>query len=201
MNIIPDLQFRGLIYQVTDLDGLAARLAAGPIALYNGFDPTADSLTVGNLVPILLLRRFQLAGHKIIALAGGGTGLIGDPGGKTEERQLNATDIVAEWTQQVKAQLERFLEFDGPNPATMVDNYDWLGQLAAINFMRDVGKHFPVPYMLAKDSVASRWVFPIPSLATWCYRRMTSWSSTKNTAASCRPAALTSGAISPPAPI
>ena len=156
MNIIPDLEFRGLIYQVTDLDGLAERLAAGPIVLYNGFDPTADSLTVGNLVPILLLRRFQLAGHKVIALAGGGTGLIGDPGGKTEERQLNATDVVAEWTQKVRAQLERFLEFDGPNPAIMVDNHDWLGQLAAIDFMRDVGKHFPVPYMLAKDSVASR---------------------------------------------
>ena len=89
-------------------------------------------------------------------MAGGGTGLIGDPGGKTEERQLNATNVVAEWTQQVKAQLERFLEFDGPNPAIMVDNHDWLGQLAAIDFMRDVGKHFPVPYMLAKDSVASR---------------------------------------------
>ena len=89
-------------------------------------------------------------------MAGGGTGLIGDPGGKTEERQLNATDVVAEWTQKVRAQLERFLEFDGPNPAIMVDNHDWLGQLAAIDFMRDVGKHFPVPYMLAKDSVASR---------------------------------------------
>ena len=156
MNILPDLQFRGLIYQATDLNGLAERLAAGPIALYNGFDPTADSLTVGNLVPILLLRRFQLAGHKVIALAGGGTGLIGDPGGKAEERQLNTTDVVAEWTQKIKTQLERFLEFDGPNPAIMVDNHDWLGQLAAIDFMRDVGKHFPVPYMLAKDSVASR---------------------------------------------
>lgn len=156
MNIIPDLQFRGLIYQATDLDGLAARLAAGPVALYNGFDPTADSLTVGNLVPVLLLRRFQLAGHKVIALAGGGTGLIGDPSGKAEERQLNASDVVAEWTEQVKAQLARFLEFDGPNPAVAVNNYDWLSQLAAIDFMRDIGKHFPVSSMLAKDSVASR---------------------------------------------
>ena len=156
MNIIPDLQFRGLIYQATDLDGLAARLAAGPVALYNGFDPTADSLTVGNLVPVLLLRRFQLAGHKVIALAGGGTGLIGDPSGKAEERQLNASDVVAEWTEQVKAQLARFLEFDGPNPAIAVNNYDWLSQLAAIDFMRDVGKHFPISSMLAKDSVASR---------------------------------------------
>lgn len=156
MNIIPDLQFRGLIYQATDLNGLAARLAAGPIALYNGFDPTADSLTVGNLVPILLLRRFQLAGHKVIALAGGGTGLIGDPSGKAEERQLNASDVVAEWTEQVKTQLARFLEFDGPNPAIAVNNYDWLSQLAAIDFMRDIGKHFPISSMLAKDSVASR---------------------------------------------
>ena len=156
MNIIPDLQFRGLIYQATDLDGLAERLAAGPLTLYNGFDPTADSLTVGNLVPILLLRRFQLAGHKVIALAGGGTGLIGDPSGKAEERQLNADDVVAAWTEQVKVQLSRFLEFDGPNPAIAVNNYDWLSQLAAIDFMRDVGKHFPVSYMLAKDSVASR---------------------------------------------
>jgi len=156
MNVIPDLQFRGLIYQATDLDGLAERLAAGPLTLYNGFDPTADSLTVGNLVPILLLRRFQLAGHKVIALAGGGTGLIGDPSGKAEERQLNADDVVAAWTEQVKAQLSRFLEFDGPNPAIAVNNYDWLSQLAAIDFMRDVGKHFPVSYMLAKDSVASR---------------------------------------------
>lgn len=156
MNIIPDLQFRGLIYQATDLDGLAARLAAGPLVLYNGFDPTADSLTVGNLVPILLLRRFQEAGHKVIALAGGGTGLIGDPGGKTEERQLQPADVVAERTQQVQAQLARFLDFGGSNPAQMVDNYDWLGPLAAIDFMRDVGKHFSVPYMLAKDSVASR---------------------------------------------
>lgn len=156
MNIIPDLQFRGLIYQATDLDGLAERLSAGPLTLYNGFDPTAASLTVGNLVPILLLRRFQLAGHKVIALAGGGTGLIGDPSGKAEERQLNADDVVAAWTEQVKAQLSRFLEFDGPNPAIAVNNYDWLSQLAAIDFMRDVGKHFPVSYMLAKDSVASR---------------------------------------------
>ena len=156
MNIIPDLQFRGLIYQATDLDSLAKRLAAGPLTLYNGFDPTADSLTVGNLVPILLLRRFQLAGHKVIALAGGGTGLIGDPSGKAEERQLNADDVVAAWTEQVKAQLSRVLEFDGPNPAIAVNNYDWLSQLAAIDFMRDVGKHFPVSYMLAKDSVASR---------------------------------------------
>ena len=156
MNLIPDLEFRGLVYQATDADGLAERMAQGPVTLYNGFDPTADSLTIGNLVPILLLRRFQLAGHKTIALAGGGTGLIGDPSGKSEERQLNTGDIVAEWTEKVKGELSRFLDFDGPNPALMVNNHDWLANVTAIEFMRDVGKHFPIGYMLAKDSVSSR---------------------------------------------
>ena len=156
MNLIPDLEFRGLIYQATDLDGLGQRLSANPITLYCGFDPTADSMTVGNLVPILMLRRFQLAGHKVIALAGGGTGLIGDPSGKSEERQLNTGDTVAEWTEKVKGELGRFLDFDGPNPAVMVNNYDWLASVSAIEFMRDVGKHFPIPYMLAKESVDSR---------------------------------------------
>jgi len=156
MNLIPDLEFRGLVYQATDLDGLAERLATGPITVYTGFDPTADSMTVGNLVPILLLRRYQLAGHKAIALAGGGTGLIGDPSGKSEERQLNTDDIVAAWTEKVKGELERFLDFGGANPAVMVNNHDWLASVSAIEFMRDVGKHFPVSYMLAKDSVASR---------------------------------------------
>ena len=113
MNLIPDLEFRGLVYQATDLDGLAERLATGPITVYTGFDPTADSMTVGNLVPILLLRRYQLAGHKAIALAGGGTGLIGDPSGKSEERQLNTDDTVAAWTEKVKGELERFLDFGG----------------------------------------------------------------------------------------
>ena len=156
MDLIPDLEFRGLIYQATDLDGLSQRLAAGPVTLYNGFDPTSDSLTVGNLVPILLLRRFQLAGHKAIALAGGGTGLIGDPSGKSEERQLNTDDTVAAWTEKVKGELERFLDFDGANPAVMVNNHDWLASVSAIEFMRDVGKHFPISYMLAKESVDSR---------------------------------------------
>ena len=108
MNLIPDLEFRGLVYQATDADGLAERMAQGPVTLYNGFDPTADSLTIGNLVPILLLRRFQLAGHKTIALAGGGTGLIGDPSGKSEERQLNT----AEEIERVIALVEHY-ECDG----------------------------------------------------------------------------------------
>ena len=157
MNLLEDLEFRGLVYQATDRDGLAERLAKGPVTLYNGFDPTADSMTIGNLVPILMLRRFQLAGHRSIALVGGGTGLIGDPGGKNEERALNTKETVSEWTEKFKAQLEPFLDFESKsNPAQIVNNYDWLGQIRAIDFLRDVGKHFPVSYMLAKDSVASR---------------------------------------------
>ncbi len=157
MNLLEDLKFRGLIYQITDQDGLAQRLQSGPIALYNGFDPTADSLHVGSLLPVLLLRRFQLAGHHPIALVGGGTGLIGDPGGKAEERALNARETVEEWSAKIKLQLEPFLDFSAAgNPAQIVNNYDWLGAIKAIDLLRDIGKHFPVPYMLAKDSVASR---------------------------------------------
>lgn len=156
MNLLEELEFRGLVYQVTDREGLAGRLQSGRLTLYNGFDPTADSLTIGNLVPILLLRRFQLAGHRAIALAGGGTGLIGDPGGKSEERQLNAAEVVEAWTEKIKGELARFLDFSGPNPALLVNNFEWLGPLRAIELLREVGKHLTVPYMLAKESVASR---------------------------------------------
>ena len=157
MNLLEDLQFRDLTYQITDQKGLAQRLQSGPLTLYNGFDPTADSLHVGNLLPILLLRRFQLSGHTPIALVGGGTGLIGDPGGKTEERALNPRETVEEWSAKIKTQLEPFLDFKAAgNPAQMVNNYDWLGPIKVLDFLRDVGKHFPVPNMLAKDSVASR---------------------------------------------
>lgn len=157
MDVLQDLEFRGLLYQVTDRDGLAGRLAQGPITLYNGFDPTADSLTIGNLVAILLLRRFQLAGNHPIGVVGGGTGLIGDPSGKSSERQLNTTDIVEGWTAKVRDQVSRFLDFEvKSNPARIVNNYSWLGQLGILEFLRDIGKHFPVNYMLAKDSVNSR---------------------------------------------
>ncbi|MFZ0546020.1 MAG: tyrosine--tRNA ligase, partial [Candidatus Promineifilaceae bacterium] len=157
MNLLPDLQFRGLIYQLTDEETLAKRLAERPITLYIGFDPTADSLHVGSLLPILLLRRFQLAGHNPIAVVGGGTGLIGDPSGKANERTLNTKDIVQEWTDSIRRQLERFLDFDSPtNPAQIVSNYDWLGQLEMIDFLRDIGKHFTIGTMLAKESVRSR---------------------------------------------
>jgi tyrosyl-tRNA synthetase len=157
MTFLEELDFRGLIYQVTDREGLDRRLQEGPITLYGGFDPTADSLTIGNLVPVLLLRRFQLAGHKAIALVGGGTGLIGDPGGKSQERTLNTRETVAAWVEKIRRQLEPFLDFTAAtNPAKLVNNLDWLGNMGALDLLRDVGKHFPVPYMLAKDSVASR---------------------------------------------
>ena len=157
MTFLEELEYRGLIYQVTDRDGLDRRLEEGPITLYGGFDPTADSLTIGHLVPVLLLRRFQLAGHRAIALVGGGTGLIGDPGGKSEERALNTKKTVAEFVEKIRRQLEPFLDFStSKNPAVLVNNLDWLGDIRAIDLLRDVGKHFPVPYMLAKESVASR---------------------------------------------
>ncbi len=156
MNLLEDLEFRGQLYQVTDHDALAERLNNGPTVLYAGFDPTADSLTIGNFVQIMLLRRFQLAGHRPIALVGGGTGLIGDPSGKAQERSLNTADVVAQWSDGIRAQIEPFLDFDGPSGARMMNNYDWLSSLSAIELMRDVGKHFPVPFMLAKESVSSR---------------------------------------------
>ncbi len=157
MTLLQDLDFRALVYQVTDHDGLAERLAQPqPITLYAGFDPTADSLTIGNLAAILVLRRFQLAGHVPIALVGGATGLIGDPGGKKEERILNTRDTVEEWAVKIRKQLEPFVDFEGSNKAELVNNFDWLGDMPAIDLLRDVGKHFPVPYMLAKDSVSSR---------------------------------------------
>jgi tyrosyl-tRNA synthetase len=156
MTLLEDLEFRGLLHQVTDQDGLAQRLQTSPLTLYAGFDPTADSLHVGSLLIVLMLRRFQLAGHVPIALVGGGTGLIGDPSGKADERSLNTNETVEAWSQKIKEQLEPFLDFSGANAAQMANNYDWLGQIHAIDFLRDVGKHFPVSYMLAKDSVASR---------------------------------------------
>lgn len=157
MDILKDLDFREYLFQVTDPDGLEARLADGPITLYSGFDPTADSLHVGNLIPILGLRRFQLAGHHAIGLIGGGTGLIGDPSGSKDERPLNPPELIAEYTGRLTEQLARFLDFEtGTNPARVVSNLGWLSELKAIDFLRDTGKHFSMGYMLAKESVASR---------------------------------------------
>ncbi|MEC1637695.1 tyrosine--tRNA ligase [Schinkia azotoformans] len=156
VDLLKDLEFRGLINQVTDLEGLQKELEKGPITLYCGFDPTADSLHIGHLLTVLTLRRFQLAGNNPIALVGGATGLIGDPSGKKAERTLNETEIVVEWSNSIKRQLSQFLDFEGENKAKVVNNYDWTGNLDVITFLRDVGKNFGVNYMLAKDSVESR---------------------------------------------
>lgn len=156
-QLLEDLEYRGLVYQVTDREGLKKKLDSERVVLYCGFDPTADSLHIGSLLPILCLRRFQLAGHISMALVGGGTGLIGDPSGRSSERSLNTADTVAEWTESLKRQLSRFLDFDLPDHAArLVSNYDWLSTLDTISFLRDVGKNFTVNYMLAKDSVDSR---------------------------------------------
>ncbi|MCB5933324.1 tyrosine--tRNA ligase [Caldibacillus thermoamylovorans] len=157
MDLLEDLQYRGLINQITDEGGLKKLLAEESVKLYCGFDPTADSLHIGHLLPILILRRFQLAGHQPIALVGGATGLIGDPSGKKAERTLNAKETVENWVESIKGQLSRFLDFDSKeNPATMANNYDWTGKMDVITFLRDVGKNFGLNYMLAKDTVQSR---------------------------------------------
>lgn len=158
MNILQDLEFRGLLHQLTDREGLEKKLDSERVVLYAGFDPTADSLHIGHLLPILTLKRFQEAGHVPLALVGGGTGLIGDPSGKAAERTLNSADIVEVWTQRIKHQLSRFLDFSTTreNAADIVNNFDWLGSIHMIDFLRDIGKNFTVNYMLAKDSVDSR---------------------------------------------
>lgn len=157
MNPVEELESRELLYQITDRDGLVERMQAGPLTLYVGFDPTADSLHIGNLLQILLLRRFQLAGHHPIAVVGGGTGLVGDPSGKSGERKLNTLEVVEAYTEKVRRQLEQFLDFSSPvNPARVVNNYEWLTKLELIPFLRDIGKYFPIGAMLAKDSVKSR---------------------------------------------
>jgi tyrosyl-tRNA synthetase len=157
MAIIDDLKWRGLYADCTDPEALAGRLASGPAALYCGFDPTGDSLHVGSLVGQLTLRRFQLAGHRPIALAGGATGMIGDPSGKSAERNLLSRDQLDQNLASIKAQLSRILDFDSKsNPARMVDNASWTAGIGYLDFLRDIGKHFSVNVMVAKDSVRSR---------------------------------------------
>ncbi|MFC5186474.1 tyrosine--tRNA ligase [Actinomadura harenae] len=156
-DILDDLAWRDLIAQSTDESELRALLAAGPVTLYCGFDPTAPSLHLGNLIQILTLRRFQLAGHRPIGLVGGATGLIGDPSGKSAERVLNTEETVAGWVERIRGQVSKFLDFgDGPTGATMVSNLDWTGPMSVIEFLRDVGKHFPVNKMLARETVKAR---------------------------------------------
>ena len=156
-DVIADLQWRGLVALSTDLEALARDLASGPVTLYSGFDPTGDSLHVGNLVPIFALRRFQLAGHRPIALVGGATGFIGDPGGRTSERQLQDAETIRRRVKLLSAQLHRLLDFEDPaSGALLVDNIEWTADLTVIDFLRDVGKHFPVNQMLARESVSAR---------------------------------------------
>ncbi|GAA4210055.1 tyrosine--tRNA ligase [Microbispora amethystogenes] len=156
-DILDELEWRDVLAQTTDIDALRKALSDGPITVYAGFDPTAPSLHVGNLATLLILTRFQRAGHRPIGLVGGATGLIGDPSGRSTERALNSSDIVAEWVSRIRVQVEKFLSFDeGPTAATLVSNLDWTAELSAIDFLRDVGKHFPVNRMLARESVSAR---------------------------------------------
>ena len=155
-SIIQDLQSRGLIAQTTDIAALDAFLTENKISLYCGFDPTADSLHIGHLLPVLALRRFQQAGHTPIALVGGATGMIGDPSFKAVERSLNTPETVAGWVASIRAQLEPFLSFEGENAAIMANNADWFGGMNCLDFLRDIGKYFSVNAMLNKESVKQR---------------------------------------------
>lgn len=156
-DFFQELKDRGLVFQTTDEAALEKQLNEESVKLYVGFDPTADSLHIGHLLPILMLRRFQLQGHVPIALVGGGTGMIGDPSFKDQERQLNTLSIVKEWSQSIKDQLSRFIDFDDEKaPAVLANNYDWLGSISLIDFLRDVGKNFTINYMMSKESVKRR---------------------------------------------
>ncbi|QKV74435.1 tyrosine--tRNA ligase [Amycolatopsis sp. Hca4] len=155
-HILDELSWRGLIAQSTDIDALRRELDQGPVTLYCGFDPTAPSLHAGNLVPLLMLKRFQRAGHRPIVLAGGATGMIGDPR-DTGERTLNTLDVVAEWAGRIRGQLERFVDFDdSPTGAIVENNLNWTGQQTALEFLRDVGKHFSINVMLNRETVKRR---------------------------------------------
>ena len=155
--LLEDLRARGLIFQIAGEDDLPGWLEGGSRTLYCGFDPTADSLHIGSLVPLLMLRRFQLAGHRPLALIGGATGLIGDPSFKAEERQLNTPEVVAGWVDKLKVQVSQFIDFDaGDISAEVVNNLDWTADLDVLSFLRDVGKHFSINAMIQKESVKQR---------------------------------------------
>lgn len=157
MELLKDLHQRGLINQVTDEEGLEKHLSENQVTLYCGFDPTADSLHIGHLLPLMMLKRFQKAGHRPIALVGGGTGMIGDPSGRSTERQLNSEEVVLGYSEAIKKQMAKVLNFDeGENAAVARNNHEWLSEITVIDFLRDTGKHFGINYMLAKDSVESR---------------------------------------------
>lgn len=156
MAFFQDLKARGLVFQTTGGEQFEAWLSDKPRILYCGFDPTADSLHIGSLVPLLMLRRFQLAGHTPIALVGGATGLIGDPSFKAQERALNTPDVVSEWVSRLRTQMSQFLSFEGDTSAVMANNLDWTTNVDVLTFLRDVGKHFSVNNMIAKESVKQR---------------------------------------------
>lgn len=155
-GLIDELKARGLLAQVSDEDGLAAHLESGSRTVYCGFDPTADSLHIGNLVPLLTLRRFQDHGHRPILLLGGATGLIGDPSGRTDERSLNQTEVVAGWVEKIRGQVEGLVSFEGNNAAIFENNLDWTAELDVISFLRDIGKYFSVNAMIQRESVKAR---------------------------------------------
>ncbi len=156
-DILEELSWRGLLAQSTDVDELRKALGQGPVTVYIGFDPTAAGLHIGNLVQLLTLRRIQLAGHRPIGLVGGATGLIGDPSGKSAERVLNPRETVAQWVERIRGEVARFLDFSpGPSGAVLVSNLEWTEQLSALDFLRDIGKHFPVNQMLSRESVKAR---------------------------------------------
>ncbi|MCC6618976.1 MAG: tyrosine--tRNA ligase [Chloroflexi bacterium] len=154
--VLDDLAWRRMIADHTDLDALRAAMAAGSIAFYGGFDPTAPSLHFGNLVLLVTMRRLQLAGHRPIGLVGGATGLVGDPSGRTSERELHAPEVVSGWVERIRGQVERYLSFEGDNAAIIANNLDWTARMSAIDWLRDIGKHFSVSRMLAKESVSAR---------------------------------------------
>ena len=156
MDLLQDLAWRGLIYQQTDEESLKDLMGNEKISLYCGVDPTADSLHIGHMVPFLTLRRFQQHGHRPVVLVGGATGLIGDPSGKSEERNLQTLEAVQKNVVGIQKQLAAIFDFDGENGAVMVNNYDWAGSMDIVTFLRDIGKHIGVNYMLAKDTIASR---------------------------------------------
>ncbi|HEU5324540.1 MAG TPA: tyrosine--tRNA ligase [Candidatus Limnocylindria bacterium] len=154
--VLDDLEWRRMIADHTDLDDLRSSMRAGSVTFYGGFDPTAPSLHFGNLVLLVTMRRLQLAGHRPIGLVGGATGLVGDPSGRTSERTLNEREVVASWVERIRSQVERYLDFDGDNGALIVNNLEWTGEMSAIDWLRDIGKHFSVNRMLAKEAVSAR---------------------------------------------
>jgi tyrosyl-tRNA synthetase len=154
-TVLDELRWRGLLVESTDEDALARHLAAGPVTFYVGFDPTAPSIHIGNLVQLIVARILQRAGHKPLILVGGSTGMIGDPKA-TSERVLNSPETVAQWVERIQAQVEKYVDFTGDNAARIVNNLDWTGPMSVLDFLRDIGKHFPVNRMLARDVVRTR---------------------------------------------